>query len=150
MNEEVAKLIDEAVQRANARQTASWTHMCKRMVEIERERCARICETAPERHDVTCGAAEIAAALAAEIRGQEGLPLKPNDGWGGWQPIETAPKDTPILATDGKVVVVLSRGECAGDDWPDAVGFGGYEWDWDFSGWHSLTHWMPLPKPPSN
>lgn len=29
----------------------------------------------------------------------------------------------------------------------DAVGFGGYEWDWDFE-WEDLTHWMPLPVAP--
>ena len=66
----------------------------------------------------------------------------------GWMPIETAPKRTPILATDGKVIVVLERGECAGNDWPDAVGFGGYEWEWDFN-WSDLTHWMPPPAPPA-
>ena len=65
-----------------------------------------------------------------------------------WQPIETAPKRTPILATDGKVIVVLERGECAGKDSPISVGFGGYEWEWDFE-WKNLTHWMPLPEPPN-
>ena len=65
-----------------------------------------------------------------------------------WRPIETAPRSTPILATDGKVIVVLERGECAGKDWPDASGFGGHEWDWYFSGWESLTHWMELPALP--
>lgn len=64
-----------------------------------------------------------------------------------WQPIVTAPKDTPILATDGKFIVVLSRGTCAGRAWPDSVGFGGHEWEWDFE-WEDLTHWMPLPEAP--
>lgn len=66
-----------------------------------------------------------------------------------WQPIETAPKKTPILVTDGRVIVVLERGECAGDDWPDAVGFGGWEWEFNFE-WKDLTHWMPLPALPQD
>jgi len=65
-----------------------------------------------------------------------------------WQPIETAPKNTPILATDGIDVVAIKRGECAGRDWPYPVGFGGDEWEWDFGGWEGLTHWMPLPELP--
>ena len=67
-----------------------------------------------------------------------------------WQPIDAAPKNTPILATDGVVIVVLERGECAGKDWPNAVGFSGYEWDWDFDSWGNLTHWMPLPDLPNS
>lgn len=66
-----------------------------------------------------------------------------------WEPISTAPKSTPILATDGKVIVVLERGENAGRNWPDPVGFGGYEWEWDFY-WGDLTHWMPLPPMPNS
>ena len=68
-------------------------------------------------------------------------------GMSEWQPISTAPKDTPILATDGKLIIVLMRGTCGGEDWPDSVGFGGYEWEWDFE-WKDLTHWMPLPEAP--
>jgi len=64
-----------------------------------------------------------------------------------WQPIDTAPKNTPILVTDGDVIVVVKRGEFVGKDWIDEVGFGGYEWDWNFE-WEDLTHWMPLPEPP--
>ena len=43
-----------------------------------------------------------------------------------WQPIATVPKDTPILVTDGEIIVVVERGEYwRGVDttWP--VGFGG-------------------------
>lgn len=43
-----------------------------------------------------------------------------------WQPMETAPRDTPILVTDGEIIVVVERGEYwRGDDrtWP--VGFSG-------------------------
>lgn len=61
-----------------------------------------------------------------------------------WQPIATAPYNVPILVTDGFMVVVVERGKLAGEDWPEAVGFGGYEWEWDFT-WGNLTHWMPCP-----
>jgi hypothetical protein len=64
-----------------------------------------------------------------------------------WQPIATAPEGIPILVTDGEVIVVVSRGECAGAPWPDSVGFGGPEWDFYFD-WEDLTHWMPLPALP--
>ena len=65
-----------------------------------------------------------------------------------WHPIKTAPKNTPILVTDGKVIVVVECTICgSGDKWPDSVGFGGHEWEWAFE-WNDLTHWMPLPKLP--
>lgn len=64
-----------------------------------------------------------------------------------WRPIETAPSAKPILVTDGKVIVVVEKGDCAGRPWPDPVGFGGYEWEFDFD-WEDLTHWMPLPPAP--
>lgn len=65
-----------------------------------------------------------------------------------WQPIDTAPRNVPILVTDGNVVVALKRAKHVLDDeWPDPVGFGGYEWEWGFQ-WSDLTHWMPLPDPP--
>ena len=31
--------------------------------------------------------------------------------------------------------------------WMDGLGFGGYEWEYDFN-WEDVTHWQPLPKPP--
>ena len=40
-----AKLIaDKATDEANARANASWTLMCKKMVEAEREACLKLCE----------------------------------------------------------------------------------------------------------
>lgn len=65
-----------------------------------------------------------------------------------WQPIATAPRDTPILVTDGEVVVVVEIGEhWRGSErtWP--VGGFGDEWEWEFE-LEDLTHWMTLPKPP--
>jgi hypothetical protein len=36
---------DKATEEANARANASWTLMCKKMVAIEREACAKVCES---------------------------------------------------------------------------------------------------------
>lgn len=59
-----------------------------------------------------------------------------------WQPIETAPKGTPVLVrthphyrAEGQIVVADSRD--------------GVSW-WTRPGRYSVgaTHWMPLPDPP--
>ena len=43
--EAFAELVaDKATEEANARANASWTLMCKKMVEAEREACAKVCE----------------------------------------------------------------------------------------------------------
>ena len=47
--EDFAKLVEErtaakATDEANARANASWTLMCKKMVELEREACATVCD----------------------------------------------------------------------------------------------------------
>jgi hypothetical protein len=40
---EFANLVSEkATEEANARATASWTHMCEKMVALEREACAKV------------------------------------------------------------------------------------------------------------
>jgi hypothetical protein len=60
---------------------------------------------------------------------------------GGWQPIETAPKD-------GTRILGFRSG------WAEAIGVAFWRCDWeewrsvpgDYS-WN-LTHWMPLPEPP--
>lgn len=74
-----------------------------------------------------------------------------------WQPIASAPVNTPILATDGHVIVscVMTESDMpkrtenglgyVTEICPDAYGFSGYEWDWHF---RTLTHWMPLPELP--
>lgn len=66
-----------------------------------------------------------------------------------WQPIETAPKGTPILVTDGTHIVTaeIDHSLLAGGLWLRSYGFSGYEWDWDIND-KALTHWMPLPDPP--
>ncbi len=67
-------------------------------------------------------------------------------GAGGWQPIETAPRDgTPVLI----MVPLLSNEPLIGcwnkvfcewqDQWNDALDEGGNE---------VPTHWQPLPEPP--
>jgi hypothetical protein len=62
-----------------------------------------------------------------------------------WRPIETKPKNRPILVTDGRFVTAVLFESDSG--YPYGVEFGGYEWEWDFD-WRELTHWMPLPEPP--
>jgi hypothetical protein len=43
--EAFAKLVaDKATDEANARANASWTLMCKKMVEAEREACVMVCD----------------------------------------------------------------------------------------------------------
>lgn len=67
----------------------------------------------------------------------------------GWQPIETAPKDGPILvAQDGEQAVV---------EWMTALEDGAGDWIiWRRVGPDALavrmpkpTHWRPLPAPPA-
>ena len=36
---------DKATEEANSRANASWTLMCKKMVAIEREACAQVCDS---------------------------------------------------------------------------------------------------------
>ena len=43
--EAFAELVrEEATAEANARANASWTLMCEKMVAIEREKCAKVCD----------------------------------------------------------------------------------------------------------
>jgi hypothetical protein len=68
---------------------------------------------------------------------------------GGWQPIETAPKDGT------RVIIVLD--ECNQERWVDIAKYGkerplGCHTNWQNGygqgySWRP-THWMPLPKPP--
>lgn len=65
-----------------------------------------------------------------------------------WQPIETAPKDRPILVARGEYMAVVEWEDyavelCDGVGWRDMgdMGWGG------MIGVHP-THWMPLPDPP--
>ena len=43
----------KATEEANARANASWTLMCKKMVAIEREACARVCDEVGEHPSLT-------------------------------------------------------------------------------------------------
>jgi len=60
-----------------------------------------------------------------------------------WQPIETAPKDETVILT------LCKNGRIAPAVWYDNP-FGDIHTVIDnFSGkWWTVTHWMPLPKPP--
>lgn len=70
-----------------------------------------------------------------------------------WQPIETAPKDVPVMifSTDarwpGVIIAICSsfvdeRGNLVAVDWGDFWQDG----DLDVE----PTHWMPLPEPPNS
>ena len=41
---------DKATEEANERANASWTLMCKKMVAIEREACAKVCDELSDKH----------------------------------------------------------------------------------------------------
>jgi hypothetical protein len=62
----------------------------------------------------------------------------------GWQPIESAPKDTPVLfSIDGGVIQGCVRGDEDGVRYDVAWLFG-----WPPSrSYPDPTHWMPLPAP---
>jgi 4-alpha-glucanotransferase len=40
----------KATEEANERANASWTLMCKKMVAIEREACAKVCDELSDKH----------------------------------------------------------------------------------------------------
>jgi len=66
---EFANLVaDKATEEANARANASWTLMCKKMVAIEREACAKLVEADPS-YDWHKFACECTAAIRA--RGEQ-------------------------------------------------------------------------------
>jgi hypothetical protein len=61
-----AKLVAEkATEEANARANSSWTLMCKKMVEAEREACAKECEHTALRMGSEWMAAHCAEAIRA-------------------------------------------------------------------------------------
>lgn len=60
-----------------------------------------------------------------------------------WQPIEMAPKDgTEVLVWDGSIRQI-SKFTVAGLD------FDGHWWDAEGYWISGITHWMPLPEPPT-
>jgi hypothetical protein len=62
------KEIQEATEEANAKANASWTLMCKKMVAIEREACAKVVEDSQsyDWHKFACE-----AAYAIRARGEQ-------------------------------------------------------------------------------
>jgi hypothetical protein len=67
-----------------------------------------------------------------------------------WQTMESAPKDGKVivwLADEGFPVMaswrVIDKG--TEDEWE-----GFWIWEMDSGGIHDITHWMPLPSPPSD
>ena len=58
---------EEAIAEANAKANASWTLMCEKMVAIEREACAKVCDTEwngdSDTYEYTNASNECAAAI---------------------------------------------------------------------------------------
>jgi hypothetical protein len=86
--------------------------------------------------DLRC-AAGIIRRLAAAERDRDDARRRVSK----WQPIETAPKHTALVVTDGERAAVSSLELDYGEDYYWAI-----ESD-DFLEWHP-THWMPLPAAP--
>ena len=59
---------EEATAEANARANASWALMCEKMVSIEREACAKVCEK--HGYDHYCGNVTDKIAETIRARGQ--------------------------------------------------------------------------------
>lgn len=64
-----------------------------------------------------------------------------------WQPIKTAPENTPVLIFDGGMICVATL-----DVWSTrypgnwcCAGVSGNDWESSFD---TPTHWMPLPEAP--
>jgi len=62
-----------------------------------------------------------------------------------WLPIDTAPKYTAVLVSDGRSISVAER--CMGE-WYALVGGETVQGSSERLLTISPTHWMPLPKPP--
>lgn len=86
----------------------------------------------------------VAAVLAHEYRSLLDRVLSPNNH--GWQPIETMPKDRPVL------VWAKWEGEVGGkeDRYHTHIAENLQVYGGDFyASWaYDATHWMPLPEPP--
>jgi len=68
-----------------------------------------------------------------------------------WMPIETAPKDTPILASDqfGVMSVVYWR-DVSSSHLPRYAWSSHYDNEYMHHVESFPTHWMPLPNPPTS
>ncbi len=59
------------------------------------------------------------------------------------------PKNVGVLVSDGVIVTAAQWSPIfEGKPWWSGHEFSGYEWEFDFSH-ESITHWMPLPEPPT-
>jgi hypothetical protein len=65
----------KATQEANAKANASWTLMCKKMVAIEREACAKVCDDWPNGRDDVYSIGQ-----AIRARGEQALAQPEQDG----------------------------------------------------------------------
>lgn len=56
------------------------------------------------------------------------------------------PIGKPVLVTNGHGEIALVMMGKRDDRYFSPVGFGGYDWEYDFY-FHAVTHWMLAPKP---
>jgi len=69
-----------------------------------------------------------------------------------WINIKTQepPFDEGILATDGEDIIACHLSKSGKIIYIGGHNFSGYEWKWDcFDNYKDITHWMALPKLPS-
>ncbi|CAB5222858.1 hypothetical protein UFOVP379_38 [uncultured Caudovirales phage] len=67
---------DKATEEANAKANASWTLMCKKMVALEREACAKVCDEVGEHPSLT----PQHCAESIRARGEQALAQLKQDG----------------------------------------------------------------------
>ena len=66
----IEHLVELAREEANARANASWTLMCEKMVAIEREACAKVCDVLAAHPEYASEVTKL-AAMAIRARGNK-------------------------------------------------------------------------------
>lgn len=115
------------------------------VVEVEREACAKLCDTealkwkSPKYSYAMAAAEHCAKAIRSSAPHSATSPAPPEAG-GGWLPISTRPED-------GVYLVANKSGQVA--PWIRGITHNapGTAHDWEYG--ESATHWQPLPAAPN-
>lgn len=94
-------------------------------------------------HRLTGDEAAELVAMTQRLAGLYLHPSPPEGRAGGWMPIETAPKDDPIIVAPTKRMGICVAMNDSRDGWVTET----------CSEWVSIytpTHWMPIPPPPTS